>query len=61
MTQPCKNFKECRGYAKDRFAKLCPKCWTKKIDNLMITNPLEDVAHDEKNIYLKFKGNKNVT
>ena len=55
MVQPCKNFKECKGYAKDRHAKLCPKCWTKKLNNMMILHPLEDVGYDEKNIYLKLR------
>ncbi len=55
MVQPCKNFKECKGYAKDRHAKLCPKCWKEKLNNMMMIHPLEDVGYDEKNIYLKLR------
>ena len=56
MTQPCKNFKTCRGYAKDRHAKLCPKCWTKKIDAISLTKPIKNVGYDKKNIYIEFDG-----
>ena len=54
MVQPCKNFKVCKGYAYDRKAKLCPKCWKEKIFTLNIIKPIKDVVEDKENIYIKF-------
>ena len=55
MTQPCRNFKECRGYAHDRKAKYCSKCWKKKLEVLAWKHGVENVAQDKKNLYIKFK------
>ena len=54
MTQPCKNFKNCRGYAFDRKAKLCSKCWKKYLDLLKVNKGLKDVDFDGKNITFEF-------
>ena len=54
MTQPCKNFKVCRGYAHDRKSKLCPKCWKKNLELMRLKNPLKSISHDEKNIHFEF-------
>lgn len=47
MSQPCKNFKVCRGYAYDRHAKHCAKCWKRIIDLQRMKTPLKDIRMAE--------------
>jgi len=54
MTQPCRNFKHCKGYAYDRNAKYCPRCWKRILEIQGMKTPLESLSFDDKNIYLSY-------
>ncbi len=43
MTQPCKNFKTCKGLAHDRHAKHCAKCWKQLLELQRMKTPLKDI------------------
>ena len=55
MSQPCQNFKTCGGYAFDRKAKLCGRCWKIKIDMIRMKHPLKNIDFDGRNINLEFE------
>jgi len=56
MTQPCKFYKYCRGFAYNRKAKLCAKCWKMELQRIRTKRPLEKIYYDKKNIVFEFKG-----